>query len=125
MSKKNKKSAKECKIALHKLQSEETEQVPQETKMKRKEYENELYELQVELCKLQDWVVEKKLKVIIVFEGRDGAGKGGTIRALTEKGEFSCVSCGCTSCTNRERKNTNPASTLHEPLPCWWRSGHL
>ncbi len=85
MSKKNKKSAKECKIALHKLQSEETEQVPQETKMKRKEYENELYELQVELCKLQDWVVEKKLKVIIVFEGRDGAGKGGTIRALTEK----------------------------------------
>ncbi|OYY31302.1 MAG: polyphosphate kinase 2 [Sulfurovum sp. 39-42-12] len=53
--------------------------------MKRKEYEEELYKLQVELCKLQDWVVEKKLKVIIVFEGRDGAGKGGTIRALTEK----------------------------------------
>ena len=53
--------------------------------MKRKEYEKELYKLQVELCKLQDWVVEKKLKVIIVFEGRDGAGKGGTIRALTEK----------------------------------------
>lgn len=56
-----------------------------EKKMKRKEYEKELYKLQVELCKLQDWVVEKKLKVIIVFEGRDGAGKGGTIRALTEK----------------------------------------
>ena len=56
-----------------------------EKKMKRKEYEKELYKLQVELCKLQDWVVEKKLKVIILFEGRDGAGKGGTIRALTEK----------------------------------------
>lgn len=54
-------------------------------KMKRKEYEKELYKLQIELCKLQDWVVEKKLKVIVVFEGRDGAGKGGTIRALTEK----------------------------------------
>lgn len=56
-----------------------------EKKMKRKEYEKELYKLQVELCKLQDWVVEKKLKVIILFEGRDGAGKGGTIRALTER----------------------------------------
>lgn len=54
-------------------------------KLKRKEYEKELYKLQVELCKLQDWVVEKGLKVIVVFEGRDGAGKGGTIRALTEK----------------------------------------
>ena len=56
-----------------------------EKKMKRKEYEKELYKLQVELCKLQAWVVEKGLKVIVVFEGRDGAGKGGTIRALTEK----------------------------------------
>ncbi len=54
-------------------------------KLKRKEYEKELYKLQVELCKLQDWVVEKGLKVIVIFEGRDGAGKGGTIRALTEK----------------------------------------
>ncbi|HQR73832.1 MAG TPA: polyphosphate kinase 2 [Sulfurovum sp.] len=84
MSKENKKHKKE----LHKLQAqqrEETEEMLKETKMKRKEYEEELYKLQVELCKLQDWVVEKKLKVIIVFEGRDGAGKGGTIRALTEK----------------------------------------
>ena len=54
-------------------------------KMKRKDYEKELYKLQVELCKLQDWVVEKKLKVIVLCEGRDGAGKGGTIKALTEK----------------------------------------
>lgn len=54
-------------------------------KLKRKKYEKELYKLQVELCKLQAWVVEKGLKVIIVFEGRDGAGKGGTIKALTEK----------------------------------------
>ena len=51
----------------------------------RKEYEKELKRLHVELVKLQRWVVEKKLKVCVVFEGRDGAGKGGTIKALTER----------------------------------------
>lgn len=54
-------------------------------KMKRKEYEKELRKLQVELCHLQEWVRDRKLKVIILFEGRDAAGKGGTIKALTEK----------------------------------------
>jgi polyphosphate kinase 2 len=53
--------------------------------MKTKEYEKELQKLQVELCHLQDWVKEKGLRVVVLFEGRDGAGKGGTIRALTEK----------------------------------------
>src|SRR5262245_329256 len=54
-------------------------------KMKRKVYEEELRKLQVELCELQAWVKEKKLRVIVVFEGRDAAGKGGTIKAITEK----------------------------------------
>src|SRR4026209_2761397 len=54
-------------------------------KLKRKEYEKELRKLQAELCKLQDWVKHKGLRVIVVFEGRDGAGKGGTIRAITER----------------------------------------
>src|SRR3978361_613208 len=54
-------------------------------KMKRKEYEKRLEKLQVELCQLQEWVRAEKLKVIIIFEGRDAAGKGGTIKALTEK----------------------------------------
>jgi polyphosphate kinase 2 len=53
--------------------------------MKRSEYEKELRKLQVELCHLQDWVKEKQLRVIIVLEGRDGAGKGGTIKAITER----------------------------------------
>jgi polyphosphate kinase len=53
--------------------------------VKTKEYEKQLRKLQVELCHLQRWVKEKGLRVIIVFEGRDGAGKGGTIRALTER----------------------------------------
>jgi polyphosphate kinase 2 len=55
------------------------------SKMKRKDYEKELRKLQVQLCHLQDWVKEKKLRVIVIFEGRDAAGKGGTIKAITEK----------------------------------------
>jgi polyphosphate kinase len=55
------------------------------SKMKRKAYERELRKLQVELCHLQNWVKARGLRVIIVFEGRDAAGKGGTIKAITEK----------------------------------------
>jgi polyphosphate kinase 2 len=55
------------------------------TKMKRKEYEKELRKLQTKLCKLQDWVVHAGLRVVVVFEGRDAAGKGGTIKAITER----------------------------------------
>jgi polyphosphate kinase 2 len=54
-------------------------------KMKRKDYEKELRKLQVQLCHLQEWVKAEKLRIIILFEGRDAAGKGGTIKALTEK----------------------------------------
>jgi polyphosphate kinase 2 len=45
----------------------------------------EISRLQTELCKLQDWVIHKKLRVVIIFEGRDGAGKGGMIRTITER----------------------------------------
>ena len=53
--------------------------------MKRKEYEKQLRKLQVELCALQDWVKQAGLRVVVVFEGRDAAGKGGTITAITER----------------------------------------
>jgi polyphosphate kinase 2 len=53
--------------------------------MKRKAYEKELEKLQVQLCHLQEWVKANKLRVIVLFEGRDAAGKGGTIKAITEK----------------------------------------
>jgi len=56
-----------------------------DSRMKRKDYEKELQKLQTELCKLQYWVVHKGLRVIVVFEGRDAAGKGGTIKAITER----------------------------------------
>jgi polyphosphate kinase 2 len=54
-------------------------------RMKRKVYEKELAKLQVQLCHLQEWVKANKLRVIVLFEGRDAAGKGGTIKAITEK----------------------------------------
>jgi polyphosphate kinase 2 len=54
-------------------------------KLTNKDYEKELRKLHVELVKLQEWVRHKGLKVCIVFEGRDGAGKGGTIKAITER----------------------------------------
>src|SRR5262245_20000788 len=53
--------------------------------MKRQEYDKELRTLQIELCALQDWIREKGLRVIVVFEGRDAAGKGGMIKAITER----------------------------------------
>ncbi len=54
-------------------------------KMKRKLYEKELRKLQVELCYVQDWVKAEGQRIIILFEGRDAAGKGGTIKAITER----------------------------------------
>src|ERR1700739_4009787 len=61
------------------------ETAQEEKSLKRKKYDKELRRLQAELCKLQDWVKYKGLRVIVVFEGRDAAGKGGTIRAITER----------------------------------------
>lgn len=73
----------------HKHEREqEREQKPAEPtgeKLSNKDYERELKSLHVELVKLQEWVKHKGLKVCIVFEGRDGAGKGGAIKAITER----------------------------------------
>jgi len=54
-------------------------------KIKNKVYERELAKLQVELVKLQEWIKDQGLKVVVIFEGRDTAGKGGTIKRITER----------------------------------------
>ncbi len=54
-------------------------------RMKRKDYEKHLRKLQVELCRLQDWIKAEGARIIVVFEGRDAAGKGGTIKAISER----------------------------------------
>jgi len=59
--------------------------VKEEQKLKNKDYLKQLRKLQEELCSLQEWVKYSGARVIIVFEGRDAAGKGGTIKALTER----------------------------------------
>src|SRR5258708_10459120 len=62
-----------------------TDNKTEPSRMKRKSYEKELRKLQVKLCLLQDWVKQEGLRAIVVFEGRDTAGKGGTIKAITER----------------------------------------
>jgi len=59
--------------------------IAERKELKGKEYQRELKKLHIELVKLQEWVKHKGLKICIVFEGRDGAGKGGTIKAITER----------------------------------------
>ena len=56
-----------------------------EDKMNKKLYKKELARLQTELVKLQEWVKQEGLKVVVIFEGRDAAGKGGVIKRITEK----------------------------------------
>lgn len=62
----------------------ELEKTEETSKLKKKFYEQELAKLQVELVKLQEWIKVKGLKVVVIFEGRDAAGKGGTIKRITE-----------------------------------------
>nr|WP_043518564.1 polyphosphate kinase 2 [Achromobacter arsenitoxydans] len=68
-----------------KKQDKSPSEAPAKTGLSRTQYEKELAGLHVELVKLQQWVVRTGAKVCIVFEGRDGAGKGGTIKAITER----------------------------------------
>jgi len=74
--------AKKAQAAVEKAQAGGSEV---RAKLKRKEYDAALAGLHVELVKLQQWVIHQGLKVCVVFEGRDGAGKGGTIKAITER----------------------------------------
>ena len=93
--------------------------------MKRKEYEEALRPLQVELCALQDWVKEKGLRVAVVFEGRDAAGKGGTIKAITQRVSprvFRVVALPVPS--DRERSQLHLQRYV-AALPCGWRSRDL
>src|SRR5689334_11802543 len=61
------------------------ESATRKKKLKGKQYDKELTRLHVELVRMQEWVKHKGLKICIVFEGRDGAGKGGTIKAITDR----------------------------------------
>ena len=72
-------------MGTKKKRRRESESGDRKEKMPRKEFDRELSKLQVELCHLQEWVKHKGLRMIVVFEGRDAAGKGGVIKRITER----------------------------------------
>jgi polyphosphate kinase 2 (PPK2 family) len=80
---------------------------PDQKTIDRRFYFQELLRLQCELVELQDWVVHQKLKVVVIFEGRDAAGKGGVIKRITQRMDRSV--CRVVSCsTGPERSRTHP-----------------
>ena len=97
----------------------------QETKLKRKDYERELKRLHVELVKLQEWVRHEDQKVCIVFEGRDGAGKGGTIKAITARVSPRIFRVVALACAHRAREITNVYSAISPPSSGGRRDRHL
>jgi polyphosphate kinase len=78
-----KKKSRKSEVAAEVVEA--SPEVQKRPKLGNKDYLKELYKLQVELCYLQDWVVKTGQRIIILFEGRDAAGKGGTIKAITER----------------------------------------
>ncbi len=87
-------------------------------KMKRKLYEKELRKLQVELCYVQDWVKAKGQRAIILFEGRDAAGKGGTIKAITERVSPRVFRLVALPAPSDRRENANVFPALHRAFSC-------
>ena len=91
----------------------------------RKQYATKLQELQIELVKLQDYVIETGKKIAIVFEGRDAAGKGGTIKRITEHlNPRHCKIVALAAPTERE-KNSMVLSKIHHTSSCSWGDSDL
>jgi len=84
-SKKKEKHKAQAETAVVEVPVQQTTAPGEKPKMKNKEYEAELFKLQVELVKLQEWVKHTKARIVILFEGRDAAGKGGIIKRIMER----------------------------------------
>ena len=96
--------------------------VPELTK---KDYEREMDRLQVELVKLQDWVKATKARIVILFEGRDAAGKGGVITAHHRTRQPASISCSRDAGSDRAREKPDLLATLYRASPFGRRSRHL
>ena len=94
-------------------------------KLKRKQYEKELRRLQAELCRLQDWVKLKGLRIIVLFEGTDGAGKGGTIKAITERVSPRVFHIVALPAPSDREKSPDLHPALHRAFSCGGRNGTL
>ena len=88
-------------------------------KLKRQAYEEELQRRQAELCKLQDWVKHKGLRVIVIFEGRDAAGKGGTIGAH-RTGEPPCLPRRGPTCILEQGEDPDICTALYAAFSSRW-----
>ena len=86
-------------------------------KLKRQEVRERTATLQAELCTLQAWVKAKGLRVIVIFEGRDGAGKGGTIRAITERVSPRVFRVVALPAPSDREKSPDVHATVHAALP--------
>ena len=88
-------------------------------KLAKKDYEEELARLQLELVKMQTWIEEKGLKLVLIFEGRDAAGKGGTIKRITEPlNPRGCKVVALGKPSDREKTQWYfPVSYTHLTLP--------
>ena len=94
-------------------------------KMKQKKCERELARLQAKLCAMQDSVQAKRLKVIIVFEGRDAAGKGGTIKAITDRVSPRVFRLVALPAPSGSREESDLYAAVHTALSGRWRDRHL
>lgn len=97
--------------------SEEFLERPDPESMDRSVYFRELFRLQGELVKLQDWVINQGLKVVVIFEGRDAAGKGGVIKAHHAASQSARLPGGGLAATKRARANAMVFSALRGAPP--------
>ena len=81
-------------------------------KVGKKEYEKEIFKQQVELVRLQDWVKATNARLVIIFEGRDAAGKGGMIKRIMRECQPAHLSRGGPPRTDREAEGAAPCSAL-------------
>ena len=85
-------------------------------KIKNSVYEKELARLQIELVKLQEWIKHERLRVVVLFEGRDAAGKGGAIKRITQSLESAHLPRRCLAAAHRSGKDMLVFPTLRRPL---------
>lgn len=101
---KNEKDSEKNKGKVKKKKKQELSINNQSLKLTKKDYEKELKRLQVELVKLQEWIKNQGLKVVVIFEGRDAAGKGGVIKRITETlNPRNCRIAALSAPTEREK----------------------
>jgi polyphosphate kinase 2 (PPK2 family) len=106
-------------VGIHPMQND-SHTTPEKANLKRKEYEEKLRQLQIELCQLQEWVRQEGLRIIVIFEGRDAAGKGGAIKAITER-----VSPRVFRGAIGSRENADLFAALHAAFPGGGRDSDL